>query len=423
MKKLIIIFAFLFSCITLSSAVQARIVITIDQASEKKFPIAIPDFVTEEGNKAGGTKKFTELLVKDLKITSLFQILDNSVLPQEDSDVDKINFEKWRALEVGALVKGVVKKEDGDRVYDMRIYDVDEKQLIFRKKYSVSSKDMTEKTHIFVDDLMETLTGIRGPFHSYIAASCGKPMKRTIGSFYMDNEKSKGPGSRAAVNNMSPSFSPDGKTLAYHAFTSKKDGSIEIFVGNRQVTNLGSTTITPAWTPDGNLIIASAYKGSTDLYVVSQKGRVLRRLTNSFAIDFNPSVSGNQVVFASERAGGLQLFASSLNGGGVRQLTYTGYQNEQPDWSPDGSKIVFSGKDRGEFDIFIMDSDGSNILRLTRGQGSNEAPSWAPDSRYIAYHSTNGGIHIMLEDGRGNHLIEKTQGCNTLDWGPWLSKN
>lgn len=408
----VLLFALLFTF-----NAHARIYILIDQAGDKKFPIALPAFVTPAGKSTGAGKKFYDLVKKDLEIASMFQVLDDSLLPQRDSDTTTINFEKWKALEVGAVIKGIV--DNG--AFQLRIYDVNEKQMILGKQYVVDGKNYIDAAHRFVDSLMEALTGIRGPFDSKIAASCGKPFKRKISAFEMDSERTSGLAG-SGVNLISPAFSPDGSRVAYTAFTSKYP---EIYINGRQITNFKSTTLTPAWAPDGgSLIIASAYSGNTELYQVSLSGSVIRQITQTPNIDFNPSVSGDgRIVFASERAGGLQLFSTGMGGGGAAQLTYTGYQNDQPDWAPDGTKITFSSRDKGEFNIFVMDSDGSNIQRITRSEGSNEAPTFSPDSRYIAYASTAGGIFVLPADGSGEKtLVEKSAGCINLDWGPWLSK-
>lgn len=415
-KKL---FLTILATVLLANTAHARIYIVIDDLSEKKFPIAVPKFVTEKGGNAGGnSSKMLALMQKDLKLSGMFQVLDDRLLPQEDRDTDKIDFEKWNAIEVGALIKGVVSKGKGGQTIQLKLYDVSEKHMIMGKQYTVNGKNYIDATHKFVDDVMEALTGIRGPFHSKIAAACGRAPKRTIGIFEMDGERRSG-APKAGMNAVSPTWSPDGSRIAYTAFT--RDNSIEVFVGNKQITHFRSTTITPAWTPDGNLVVASSKSGVSQLYLVNLSGSVIRQVTKSSSIDFNPSItSSGRIVFSSERAGGLQLFTTGLGGGGASQLTYTGYQNDQPDWSADGSKVVFSGKDQGAFDIFIMDSDGSNILRLTREEGNNEAPSFSPDGRYVAYYSSRGGLFIMLEDGTNQFMIEKTESCINTDWGPWL---
>lgn len=419
MKKLSLLFLALI-CL-FSNLASARIFILIDEASGKKFPIAVPRFLNEKGRPVGGlSKKMEEVMKKDLIVAGLFKVLGDDILPQEDHDVDTINFEKWKAVEIGALVKGIQKKVGGEQVLQLRLYDVADGSMLLGKQYTVNGKNYVDAVHRYMDALMESLTGFRGPFESRIAASCGKPWKRQITTYEMDGERITG-GVKRGQNNISPSISPDGGRIAYTSFTSRFP---EVWVDGRQVTHFQSTTITPVWTPDGgSLIVASAKSGDTELYQISLSGRILRQITHSRNIDLSASLSPDgRIVFASERAGDLHLFSSSLSGEGASRLTFVGYQNDQPDWSPDGSKIVFASRDQGAFDIFVMDAGGSNIMRLTRGEGSNESPTWSPDSRYIAFASTRGGVYVMLEDGTNQTLIPKSGGCINLDWGPWLSE-
>lgn len=419
MKYLVRCVLLLFVLTVIASQAHARIYILIDEASTNKFPIAVPEFLTASGGRSGTTSKLTTLLKKDLNIAGIFQVMDEDSFAVDDRDVERIDFNKWQAIEAQALVKGVV---DRDSV-QIRLYDIAERRMLLGKQYTLSGKNYIDAIHRFVDSLMKSLTGIRGPFESRIAGSCGKPFKRHIGWFEMDGERSGGL-TGGSGNQISPSWSPDGGRVTYTSFATRFP---EVYISGRQVTSFNSTTITPVFTPDGgHLVVASAFSGDTELYMVSTGGKVISQITHSPNIDLAPAFSpdGGQIAFSSERTGGLHLFVTDVGGGGARRLTYTGYQNDQADWAPDGTKIVFTGRDTaGAFDIFIMDSDGSNIQRLTRGMGSNESPTFAPDSRYVVFSSTKGGLYVMLADGMSEAVIPKSGGCLNPEWGPWLHQD
>ena len=420
MKNFLFLFLFLFPVVA-----HAKIYILIDEASSKKFPVAVPQFLTTSGKQSPQTEEITGQVRNDLKIAGIFKVLDESVFAAPDRDVETIDFTKWTAIDAFALLKGIVDPRGGRVMIEMRLFDTRTHELLVGKQYTVDKKDYPAAIHRFMDDVMLALTGAKGPFSSRIAATCGRTNGRQItsmaidGTFHSQLTKLK-------ANNISPNWSPDGKEIVFTSFAKYYP---EIFIigsdggGLRQVSNLRSTTITPAFSPSGNSIaFASAKGGDTELYLMNPGGGITTRLTSIVNIDISPAWSpdGSQIVFASERAGNLHLFVMPSTGGSATRLTYTGYQNDQPDWSPDGKQIVFTARDRGAFDVFMMNADGTLIQRLTRDEGNNESPTWSPDGRYIAFSRAYSGIFVMLADGSNETGIPGTAGCINPDWGPRL---
>lgn len=428
MKKFFVFAILLLAILSTHSAQADVIVIDINETSDNKFPLAIPHFINARGNAAGGLgTKMQELMLKDFKLTGMFDVWDDDRLPRNDYNLVDIDFNQWKAFAVQAMIKGVVTQEGGQSVVQLRLYDVTSGKMLVGKQYAIDGDKYIDAVHRFVDSAMQALTGIRGPFESKIVASCGKTNKENISTFEMDDSRRDGI-TKSGSNNVSPAWSFDGSRIAYMGRL--KNGELHIFTagasgGSSQVTNykgFGSVNITPAWTPDGNLVFSSARDGDTELYLVSPTGRILSQITKSFNADLAPSINQNgEMVFVSERAGQVHIFKGGLGGGAVR-MTFVGSHNEQPDWSPDGSKIVFSSGGGIRQDIFVMESDGSNIVRLTEGSGGNSSPTWSPDGRFISFDSTRGGLFIMRDDGTNETMIEKTGGCKNADWGPWLSQ-
>jgi TolB protein len=429
MRRLCRIIVCLFTCILLSTNAQAKIYVLIDEASSRKFPIAVPEFTNIKGAKTSLSREITRLFKNNLDIAGLFKVLDESSFIGQGSPGSRVDFARWTAIEAYGLVKGIVDSKGGGRILiEMRLYDTRSQQLLVGKQYVVGKKDYHIAVHRFVDDFMKSLTGKQGPFSSKVVAACGKTGKRQIYSFYIDGTGMKRV-TRLKANNISPNWSPDGHQIAFTSFLSYYP---EIYLinadgkGLKQITSNKATNITPAFSPTGrSIVFSSSRSGDVDLFLMSRSGRIGARVTNVLNIDVSPSWSpdGSQLVFASERAGNLHLFVQGVGGGGATRLTYTGYQNDQPDWSPDGKKIIFTSRDRGAFDVFIMNSDGSTIQRLTRGEGNNESPTWSPDSRYIAFSSSRAGgsgVYVMLDDGSNQTLIPRTGGCINPDWGPRL---
>ena len=87
-------------------------------------------------------------------------------------------------------------------------------------------------------------------------------------------------------DNWAPSWSPDGKRIAFTA--APKDGDIDIYVmdadgQNRQnLTNNPTVDKFPSWSPDGKRIaFVSDRDGNLDIYVMDTNGEAPQNLTNT----------------------------------------------------------------------------------------------------------------------------------------------
>ena len=91
-------------------------------------------------------------------------------------------------------------------------------------------------------------------------------------------------------------ISPDGSTIA---FTYKGDIFTVPAAGGeaKQITSLNSYDTTPIWSLDGEFIVFSSNReGSFDLYIVSKKGGVPKRLTTNSAAEYPEAfLNGNPI--------------------------------------------------------------------------------------------------------------------------------
>jgi TolB protein len=59
------------------------------------------------------------------------------------------------------------------------------------------------------------------------------------------------------------------------------------------------------------------------------------------------------------------------------QLTSGSGSNERPSWAPDGKHIAFTSNRTGTNQIYAMTVDGKKVLQLTNSAGGNEGATWS----------------------------------------------
>jgi len=232
---------------------------------------------------------------------------------------------------------------------------------------------------------------------------------------------------------LSPAWSRDGRTVAYTAFVpSGRPLVIQDFAsGSRDVVpgSENGVNITPEFSPDGRtLAFAHGDENGTDIYLYDVARRCcLTRLTvGRFYDNLSPTWSpdGGRIAFISTRAGSPQLYVMSADGSGQEALARFDYgftgQTNGPEWSPDGQAIAFHREVHGVPQIFILDLATRAVRQIT-GEGRNEDPTWAPDGRHLAFVSSRSGTRqlwiVDLETGRMRPIVT-TGGARLPAWSP-----
>ena len=155
--------------------------------------------------------------------------------------------------------------------------------------------------------------------------------------------------------------------------------------GARQLTTTGSgmgkRNTSPSWSPDGRWIAFSVGSGfDFDVHIVHPDGTGEATVTNlpgsEGAVDWSPD--GKQLAFAGCypnpcSLGITSLYAIHPDGSALTRLTNG--RDTDPAWSPDGAKIVF-GSTSSPAGLRIMSADGSNQQFLS-GAGYDQT-SWQP---------------------------------------------
>lgn len=232
----------------------------------------------------------------------------------------------------------------------------------------------------------------------------------------------------AAVEGM-PAWAPDGATVA---FTADDAGSYDIFsapnsapgdlAARRNLTQNAAWDHSPAWSPDGTrLAFASNRQSSWGIYVISLfpgepefaplVPHVARLSYNGF-FEGHPAWSpdGTRIAYTSDRGFRWQIYVVGVESGVPEPFPGTGplQSTAYPAWSPDGTRLAFASTLHRNWDIFTCDINGEDLRRLTFDAGQDWGPAWSPDGEWIAFvsdRSSAGDIYLInVETGTEHRL-------------------
>ncbi len=240
-----------------------------------------------------------------------------------------------------------------------------------------------------------------------------------------------------------PSFSPDGRFLAYGAcsnsytcdlFVQELDSSDSPRGSPRRITHQGFYIAGIAWDRDGLSLIYGAgetWAGHSRLWRVDGHGKREPKRYDLAGLFVNqPSIAavGDRLAF-TERFPDVQIWSYQAGESPKPFLGSSASDNHAPQFSPDGRKVAFSSARTGDrTEIWVANADGSQPVQLTSGLGrAQDDPRWSPDGRLIAFDSQDENGHnspYVIDAGGGRPRRISTGGdAGVATWshdGKWI---
>lgn len=411
------------------SSARAELLIRITEGVDSAIPVAVVPFA-ESGEMPSG-ERVSSIIQNDLTMTGEFRTLPAEKMLSLPSRGDEVYFRDWRLLGQRYVLVGQLTRS-GDRVEARyELFDVNREERVMGATASSSVNSSRSLAHHISDRVYEAITGVPGAFSTKLAYVT---LQRSAGAdpvYRLQVSDVDGKRARVRLESnepiLSPSWSPDGRKLAYVSFETGKPAIYvhELSSGNRtRVADFPGLNSAPSWSQDGRSLLMTLSKdGNAEIYQMDIQSRSLQRLTNHWSIDTEAAwdADGNGLFFTSDRSGGPQIYRQSGARAQPQRLTFGSRYNAGARPGPDG-KYVYYVHQRGQgFHIARTNLDSGEETVLTR-TGSDESPSVSPNGRMVIYATKQGGdsvLTVIAADGGAAYSLPASEGdVRDPAWSP-----
>lgn len=302
------------------------------------------------------------------------------------------------------------------------------------------------RTYLKFGDRHSAFSVLRLILHGTSDTAVLREISALVGDSYKTRQLTHGDS-----DNYSPTFSPDGKQIAFASFR-LDNGEIYLMDLNGRIRKRVTFTTdfndsSPAFmkTPhymfyssepksSREMKVAIQSSGSTPIYSAFNVTHIHSKVTRAvLPISFGARVprtspTANQVIYESNADGNLELYLLELDGLALGQITPEQIQpkritfNETDDGSPaffpDGQRIIFvsSRKEapgnneapRNKNQLYTIDIDGKNEKHFNPNRYDCYNPTVSPDGKTIAYVSARDvdmEIYLIDADGKNARRI------------------
>jgi TolB protein len=392
------------------------------------YPLAIPDFIAHDSSEEteASAQELHQIISANLSYSRIFQPIRESYYSYVRAlDPENIFFKEWESIQAQILFVGEVSKnEEGDIVFDGKVYDVQAGERITGKRYTGEKSLLRLMAHRMCDEVLRMFGETHSLFQSKIAFISDRDGNKELYMMDYDGFNQIRLTFNETIDYM-PAWTADKKKISYTSYRGDKATLwlYSIYEGTRTKIFEEGTTYAPSFSPNGRKMAfcSTEDNSNSEIYVANSDGTNIKRLTFNKAIDTAPTWSPNSrlIAFTSDRSGTPQIYIMDAEGSNIERVSFGGSYHDGPAWSPTANKIAYVSRVNQIFDIYVLNRETQGITKLTESRYSNESPTWSPDGRHIIFSSNRSGtIQLWTIDHDGTNLRRLTStGNNQLpDW-------
>lgn len=378
-----------------STAALAQLQLEIAKSPDTTVPkIAIVPFDSDQ--------KIYTIVENDLNHSGKFTSASNN-LPTTSS-LDHIDTNGWANAGIPYVVVGKVTQLDPN-TYQIhyQLFDVEKKQFLLNEVLTAPTSRLRQASHTVSDAIYQAITGIPGSFSGRIAYVLRNPnlpnQRYTLQIADTDGER---PVTVLSSHYpiLSPTWTPDGKSIGYVSFETKRPKIYlqDLSSGQRQtLTNYPGLNGAPSFSPDGkSMLFTGSMDGNPDIYQMNLETHQIERLTKDSAIDTEARYApdGKSFIFTSDRGGAPQIYRYTFDDGTTQRITFRGPFNARSTLSADGRKLAMVSRQGGDFKIAIQDLN-SGVYSVLTPTTLDESPSFSPNGQMIVYATQEGNRGLL----------------------------